>query len=108
MDHGNFPQGSLRRKGAMRRMRRGAVLLGAVLAIAAVQSGCEGRTPSRCQRTCAREAECAEQLGRKVDRLECLEYCSALDRAQAGAAAVERHIACVDEAPSCELALACE
>jgi hypothetical protein len=83
-------------------MRR--LALAALLALAA----CSPRAPTRCERVCARAAECAEELEREHDRTECIEECASLERDPQLHAAVDRHVRCVMAARSCEQVLACD
>lgn len=70
--------------------------------------GCYSRADSRCERVCKREDECAEQLLVEHDRAECVEECTNLVRDSTFQAVVDRHVKCVDKAPSCQAVLNCE
>ena len=84
-------------------MRRALVVLVILLA-----ASC-GRPKSRCERTCARAAECARELKSEqgVDLSECVDECSKLDREPAMQRAVGEHVRCVDSAFACGQVLDC-
>lgn len=89
-------------------MRRAAPLL-LVVIVPVVLAGCLSRGRSRCERACAREAECAEKLELKDnDQGECVDACTTLERDPATQPLVERHVRCVSEAASCQAVVGCE
>lgn len=85
--------------------------LAAWLALGALACGSSGS--KRCEQICRREADCAERVydddddERKVDRAECVDLCTELDRSSEGAAIVTAHEKCVMNAPDCPAVLAC-
>jgi hypothetical protein len=70
--------------------------------------GCS-RPQSRCVRTCTRAAECARELKAEpgVDRGECIDECTKLDREPHTQRSVVAHVRCVDGAATCEDVLEC-
>ena len=85
-------------------MRR--LVLVVLLALAA--AGCARAPRSRCERVCKREAECAEQTSTpEVDVVACVDACAALERDAKGVRLVNRHVLCVDNAPSCATLIDC-
>lgn len=82
-----------------------AVLL---LAMALVAPACRNAKPSRCERVCDRQAQCASDLKQDQhnDEAECVEQCGKLERD--AKRAVDEHVACVDSAGNdCRAVLAC-
>ena len=71
-------------------------------------AGCLSRSPSRCDRVCRREEDCAHELNLENDVAECVDACGNLEREPALQATVDRHVKCVDEAQDCETVLECE
>lgn len=76
--------------------------------LVALLSACPGRVRSRCARTCAKEAACAEELRVEHDRSECVEACNTLDRDPSLRPAVDQHVNCVERAGDCRALLECE
>jgi hypothetical protein len=63
---------------------------------------------SRCEKVCAREAECAEKLQiPDTDVPECVEACQALETDDKTRAMVDEHIRCVNAAKSCAAVIDC-
>jgi hypothetical protein len=77
------------------------------LALALASITCSQGTPSRCDRVCAREAQCADLLELEVDQAECVERCRELEKQSDTSRAVVEHAACVDQAKSCAAVFDC-
>jgi hypothetical protein len=76
------------------------VFLGALLLSAAA---CTEPQDGLCKSVCEKEGSCADTRDNyRFDPDECISACTALMRDKEGKAYVERHKACVDQAPSCD------
>ncbi len=67
---------------------------------------------TRCERVCAREADCAASTHAEkpveVDYGECVDMCNKLERDPALVKGIDEHVACVDRAgDSCPAVLDC-
>ena len=86
--------------------------LGAIGLGVAGNAGCTQPRSTRCRTTCAREAECLEEISKETDtsfdEKECLAACGSLETDQQTRPIVEEHAACVGKASSCTAVQACK
>jgi hypothetical protein len=86
-----------------------AALVAALLVVSCLS--CTSRTAARCDRICAREDECTEELRPHYpdfDRAECIETCLQLERDDRGRDIIARHADCVLKAGGCLAVMLCE
>jgi len=85
---------------------RGALLWLGLCALLA----CSGTRSERCEQTCQREADCAEEIDDDeyaVNQGECVRECNELERQARGPELVSQHVSCTKAATSCWEVLQC-
>jgi hypothetical protein len=87
---------------------RDRLVAGALLGLLILAGTTCSASRSRCEKVCAREAECADKLEiPDTDVPECVEACQALETDETTRKMVDEHIRCVNNAKSCAAIIDC-